>query len=66
VVRVPGYRSRGPGQIPGTTIFSEKSCVWNGPLSLASAIEEPFEEKVAAGGIRRTDHVAPYIRKSWH
>jgi hypothetical protein len=24
VVRVPGYRSRGPGSIPGTTIFSEK------------------------------------------
>jgi hypothetical protein len=24
VVRVPGYRSRGPGSIPGTTRFSEK------------------------------------------
>jgi hypothetical protein len=24
VVRVPGYRSRGPGSIPGTNIFSEK------------------------------------------
>jgi hypothetical protein len=24
VVRVPGYRSRGPGSIPGATIFSEK------------------------------------------
>jgi hypothetical protein len=24
VVRVPGYRSRGPGSIPGTTKFSEK------------------------------------------
>jgi hypothetical protein len=24
VVRVPGYRSRGPGSILGTTIFSEK------------------------------------------
>jgi hypothetical protein len=24
VVRVPGYRSRGPGSIPGTSIFSEK------------------------------------------
>jgi hypothetical protein len=24
VVRVPGYRSRGPGSIPGATGFSEK------------------------------------------
>jgi hypothetical protein len=24
VVRVPGYRSRGPGSIPGSTRFSEK------------------------------------------
>jgi hypothetical protein len=24
VARVPAYRSRGPGSIPGTTIFSEK------------------------------------------
>jgi hypothetical protein len=25
VVRVPGYRSRGPGSVPGATRFSEKS-----------------------------------------
>jgi hypothetical protein len=24
VLRVPGYRSRGPGSIPGVTTFSEK------------------------------------------
>jgi hypothetical protein len=30
VVRVPGYRSTGPGSIPGATIFSEKYWVWNG------------------------------------
>jgi hypothetical protein len=30
VVRVPGYRSRGPGSIPGVTRFSEKWWVWNG------------------------------------
>jgi hypothetical protein len=24
VLRVPGYRSRGPGSIPGATTFSEK------------------------------------------
>jgi hypothetical protein len=30
VVRVPGYRSRGPGSIPDATRFSEKYWVWNG------------------------------------
>jgi hypothetical protein len=30
VVRVPGYRSRGPGSIPSATRFSEKQWVWNG------------------------------------
>jgi hypothetical protein len=29
VLRVPGYRSRGPGSIPGATRFSEKWWVWN-------------------------------------
>jgi hypothetical protein len=30
LVRVPGYRSRGPGSIPGSTRFSEKWWIWNG------------------------------------
>jgi hypothetical protein len=30
VVRVPGYRSRGPGSILDATKFSEKKWVWNG------------------------------------
>jgi hypothetical protein len=30
VVRVPGYRSRGPCSIPTATRFSEKWWVWNG------------------------------------
>jgi hypothetical protein len=29
-VRVPGYRSRGPGFDSGATRFSEKYWVWNG------------------------------------
>jgi hypothetical protein len=29
VVRVPGYRTRGPGSIPGATIFSETWWVCN-------------------------------------
>jgi hypothetical protein len=30
VIRVPGYRPRAPGSIPGTTRFSEKWWAWNG------------------------------------
>jgi hypothetical protein len=30
VVRVPGYRNRSPGSIPGATSFTEKLWVWNG------------------------------------
>jgi hypothetical protein len=33
VVRVPVYRSGGPGSKPGATRFSEKYWVWNGVYS---------------------------------
>jgi hypothetical protein len=33
VVRVLGYRSRGPGSIPGTTRKKKKQWFWNGVLS---------------------------------
>jgi hypothetical protein len=73
VVRVLGYRSGGPGSIPGTT---RKKVVGleRGPLSLVSTPEELLDRKVAAPvyktentavGIRHADHVAPSIRKSW-
>jgi hypothetical protein len=47
VVRVLGYRSGGPGLIPGTT---RKKVVGleQGPLSLVSTIEELLDRKVAA------------------
>jgi hypothetical protein len=47
VVRVPAYRSGGPGSIPGTTI---KKIVGleRGPLSLMSTTEELLNRKVAA------------------
>jgi hypothetical protein len=47
VVRVIGYRSRGPGSIPGTT---RKKVVGleRDPLSLVSTTEELLERKVAA------------------
>jgi hypothetical protein len=63
-VRVLGYRSGGPGSIPGTTPPQKKS----------STTEELFDRKVAAPlyktentavGIRHADHVALFIRKSW-
>jgi hypothetical protein len=73
VVRVLGYRSGGPGSIPGTT---KKNVVGleRDPLILVSTTEELLDRKVAApvykteniaGGIRHADHVAPSIRKSW-
>jgi hypothetical protein len=56
VVRVHGYRSTGPGSIPGTTRFSEKGekekktvvgLEW-GPLSLVSTTEKLLDRKVSA------------------
>jgi hypothetical protein len=72
-VRVLGYRSGGPGSIPGTTIKKVVG-LERGPLSLVSTTEELLDRKVAvlvyktentAVGIRYTDHVAPSILKSW-
>jgi hypothetical protein len=47
VVRVLGYRSGGPGSIPGTT---RKKIVGldRGPFSLMSTTEELLDRKVAA------------------
>jgi hypothetical protein len=72
VVRVPGYRSRGPVSIPDATKVVGLERV---PLSLVSTIESYLEEKIAAPvekaenttvGISRADYVAPTIRKIWH
>jgi hypothetical protein len=74
VVRVLGYRSWGPGSIPGTTRKKIVVGLERGPLSLMSTTEELLDRKVAAPywktektavGIRHADHVAPSIRKSW-
>jgi hypothetical protein len=52
VVRVLGYRSGGPGSIPGTTRFSEKKKpvvgLERGPLSFVSTSEELLDRKLAA------------------
>jgi hypothetical protein len=47
VARVPGYRSGGPGSIPGTT-KKKVMGLERGPLSLVSKTEELLDRKVAA------------------
>jgi hypothetical protein len=48
VVRVLGYRSGGPGSIPGTTRKKEVVGLEQGPLSLVSTTEELLDRKAAA------------------
>jgi hypothetical protein len=48
VVRVLGYRSGGPGSIPGTTKKKNLVGLEQGPLSLVSTTEELLDRKVAA------------------
>jgi hypothetical protein len=48
VVRVLGYRSGGPGSIPGTTRKKNVVGLERGPLSLVSATAELLDRKVAA------------------
>jgi hypothetical protein len=46
VVRVPGYRSRGPGSIPGATRFSwEPEGLERAPLGLVITTEELLKRK---------------------
>jgi hypothetical protein len=45
VVRVIGYRSGGPGSIPGTTRKKKVVGLERGPLSLVSTTEELFDRK---------------------
>jgi hypothetical protein len=47
VVRVLGYRSRGPGSIPGTTKIKVVG-LQRGPLRIVSTTEELLDRKVAA------------------
>jgi hypothetical protein len=48
VVRVLGYRSGGPGSIPGTTTKKNVVDLERGALSLVSTTEELLDRKVAA------------------
>jgi hypothetical protein len=47
VVRVLGYRSGGPGLIPGTAMKKKVMGLERGPLSLVSTTEELLDRKVA-------------------
>jgi hypothetical protein len=51
VVGVPGYRSRGPGSVPGATRFSDIVGQERGPLSFVSTIEELLERKSSFSGL---------------
>jgi hypothetical protein len=69
VIRIPGYRSKGPGSIPGTTRFSEKQSVWNWVHpALWIQLRSYLKEKVASPvwkpeytvvEIRLADHATP-------
>jgi hypothetical protein len=48
VVRVLGYRSGGPGSIPGSTRKKKVVGLERGPLSLMSTTEELLDRKVEA------------------
>jgi hypothetical protein len=57
VVRIPGYRSRGPGSIlQRYQIFWEVVGLERGPFSLESTTEELFERKSGGSGIERRDY----------
>jgi hypothetical protein len=74
VVKIPGYRSRGPGfDSQRYQIFWQVIALERGPLSLVIITEELLERKVVASvketrltavEIRCTDHAAPSTRKS--
>jgi hypothetical protein len=75
VVRVLGYRSGGPGSVPGTTRKEKVVGLERGALSLVSTTEERLGRKSSGSGLeientavgtRHADHVAPSIRKRWH
>jgi hypothetical protein len=56
VVRVLGYRSRGPGSIPGSTRKKKVVGLERGPLSLVSATEELLDRKVVGSCLENREY----------
>jgi hypothetical protein len=56
VVRVPGYRSRGPGSIPCATGFLRSSGSGTGFTRLLSTIEELLGRKSRGSGLENRDY----------
>jgi hypothetical protein len=74
VVRVPGYRSRGPGSIPGADFLrssgsgtgSTQTREYNEELLGRKSSDSGLESREYGRRIRHDDHVAPSTRKRWH
>jgi hypothetical protein len=57
VVRVPGYRTRGSGSVPGATRFSKKEWVWNGVHSASrGTTEEPLGRNSSGSGLGNREY----------
>jgi hypothetical protein len=56
VVRVLGYRSGGPGSIPGTTKEKKVVGLERGPLSLVSTTEELLDRKSSGSGVENREY----------
>jgi hypothetical protein len=56
MVRIPGYKSRGPDSIPGAQIFWEVVGLERGPLSLVSAIKELLGRKNSGFGLESQEY----------
>jgi hypothetical protein len=61
MVKVPGYRSRSPGSISGTTRFSENG-VERGPLRLVSTVEELLGRKNSGSNLENGVKVVEILR----
>jgi hypothetical protein len=76
VVRVPGYRSRGPGRFPTLPDYLRSTGSEQGPLSLVSTIEELLRRNGSGSGLENREYghrgycalsaLHPSMRKSWH